>query len=171
MNRGIPKRNVTLCAFCEEDLQWLIKREDHLQISQGVKLIVNEVGHDADRKRADYQLEKNGILVATCEVKGPVRKSFFDLDAYGRNWTRPDRIPSMVVSQLSRAQTHPKANHYLALLFCLEESKIPESMQHVMAKVAITSPGSIPFSFRYRQVGLTNGLYVTIAITEIAHLN
>jgi hypothetical protein len=170
-DKNVPKRNVTPCAFCEEDLQWFIKRDDHMRPYQGFTLVVNEVGHDANRKRPDYQLLDKGSLVATCEVKGPVRRTFFDIDAYGRNWTKPSGIPATVRSQLSRTQTHPNARHYLALLLCLAEADVPASMHRVMEKVAATCPGAMPYAFRYRQVSLGNMRSATIAITEIVPLS
>src|SRR5258706_7225162 len=39
------------------------------------------------RGRIDYCFVGGNSILTTCEVKGPVRASFFDPHAFGRNWT------------------------------------------------------------------------------------
>jgi hypothetical protein len=112
-------------------------------------LIVDKTIVGEARRRIDYAFVLNerigvqdlGNILATVEVKGPVRGTFFDPDKSEGNWA--PYVAKDIERQHERCRTAPGAQHYLALLLPYPELWIRTSSLATILDIAkATVPGA-----------------------------
>jgi hypothetical protein len=161
-------------------------RENHLRdfISAGIKngnvnlptscprlLVETKLVPDLNPGRVDYCfVHENGLkkrtVVATCEAKGPVRKSFLDLSRFGRNWSRV--FIEDIQKQLNRGRTQQDAEHYIALMLPFTESWVRNSsFGEIVRRATAAVPESVSSESACKEITLSNGLPLTVVVLQI----
>jgi hypothetical protein len=164
-------------------------RENHLRnyIRSGLELLAitlptdcprlqveKDLPQDENPGRVDYcfvdQLRTGGLSVlATCEVKGPVRASFVNLKRFSRNWSR-DFVKD-VQKQLTRRRNHDHAKHYIALFMPFTESLIRHSsFPEVLRRTSEAVPGASLVECVAKETTLPNGLPLTVIVLRVEAL-
>lgn len=118
------------------------------------------------RGRIDYSFVDGPLILATCEVKGPTRLSFFDPNAFGRNWTGP-RFIKDVRNQFKRSQA--SGEHYLGLLFPSKVSELRttahgSSLAEVLKKLEAVVPGCVLTEAAIQENEIPTGSLTTVLI-------
>jgi hypothetical protein len=122
------------------------------------------------RGRIDYSFVDGGAILATCEVKGPVRKGFFDPKKFGINWTGP-KVQTDIRKQVNRANKIP-GEHYLAILFPFTEIEVRggalgTSFDDVIRRLESHVPGSRLDPTEWLETVLTNGCPLTTVVMRV----
>ncbi len=122
------------------------------------------------RGRIDYCFVEASSVLATCEVKGPVRAAFFDPKRFGQNWTGP-RLLKDVRNQLRRAKAGDGA-HYLGLLFPFAEARIRTNdlgsdLRGVIRRIEAAVPGAILTESACQSKPLQTGTSLTTVVIQV----
>ena len=113
--------------FRENDLRDRLRGIPDIVVEQRLQ-------NDDNSGNVDYHIMSHGRVVATCEVKGPVRKSFLDPSRFGRNWSK--RFTEDLQKQAKRAASMPDAEHYSMLLLPFTEETLNASHYTVVIERA-----------------------------------
>lgn len=160
-------------------------RENHVRdfINEGIKtgslrlpgqgstlMVETRLEADVNPGRVDYCFVADApgerTVVATCEAKGPVRKAFFDLNRFGRNWSRV--FVEDIEKQLNRVRTHGNAEHYIALMLPFSESWVRQSsFREVIHRAVKRVPGAAVHENTCREVTLQSGSPLTFVILKV----
>jgi hypothetical protein len=121
------------------------------------------------RGRIDYCFVDGRSILATCEVKGPVRSSFFDPKRFGRNWTG-QRFLKDVRNQLDRATFG--GEHFLGLLFPFADATIRTNvlgtaLSDVLRKLEATVPGAQLTDAIWEEIQLPTGTPLTTVVIQV----
>jgi hypothetical protein len=126
------------------------------------------------RRRIDYAFvlnERTGVqdvrnILATVEVKGPVRSTFFDPERSERNWA--PYVAKDIGRQHERCGTAPRAEHYLALLIPYPESWIRTSTLVTILDLAkATVPGARLEECATQTIPLSNNYPLTAFVYKV----
>ena len=137
-------------------------------------LIVDKTIVGETRRRIDYAFvldERIGVedvrnILATVEVKGPVRGTFFDAEKSDGNWA--PYVAKDIGRQHKRCGTAPGAQHYLALLIPYPESWIRTSTLATILDLAkATVPGARLDECATQTIPLSNNHPLTAFVYKV----
>jgi hypothetical protein len=139
-------------------------------------IIVDQTIFGEMRRRIDYAFvldEKTGVqdvgnILATVEVKGPVRGTFFDPERSEGNWV--PYVAKDIGRQHERCGTAPRAEHYLALLMPYTESWIRTSTLFTILDLAkATVPSARLQECATQTIPLSNNCPLTAFVYKVTH--
>ena len=116
--------------FCEDDAQWVAENVLAVRPTSCPELIIDKRFGD---KSPDYRFATPDS--PTFEVKGPVRRTFFNPEKFGGNWTKA--TGKGVRNDVRKILLHHCRNfgevpHYLALLLPCPKDAVPPTFHTVM---------------------------------------
>jgi hypothetical protein len=171
-----PPRRGRPAGFIETNLQNLLNdlsKEESIHTDGGCPpIIINRTLPGGGKTRPDYSFVRcvppvtPDDVLATCEVKGPVRRAFFDVERLHRSWGA--RIVADVEGQLERTALYPNASHYVALLVpCRVEWTNNAQIDHVLRCIEGRVPGAGLKESLSASVMLPNGVPLDIVLVGV----
>jgi hypothetical protein len=162
--------------FNEDDVQWVAENAKSIRPAACPPVIINKKHGE---KLPDYRFAAPSS--PTFEVKGPVRRTFFDPSRFGKNWTKPpDAEGGSVRKDIRKILTYhcrdfAAVPHYLVLLLPCSIETLPPTFDTIMAMMAAENPGIEQYNWRFEQVWIpartTSGIVeqapLTIALSAI----
>jgi len=170
-----PPKSGMPAGFNERDLQkFLTQLAKQLKVSvpKGCPpLLIERTLPDNPGTRIDYALVRavppSGTdILATCEVKGPVRKTLFNPSRLQGNFGK--KVIKDAQYQLHRTNLYPKAEHYLALLVPFLEIYAEKcSVAQMLANVQSVVPGVRLTECGSELIWLPNGVALSIVMVQV----
>jgi hypothetical protein len=164
-------------GFTESDLRGYLSHlseEEALARPRGCPMFVIERQLPKDKRRTcvDYAFVRKhrpiaaADVLATCELKGPVRKTFFHLHKFNGNWA--PKVVKDAGKQLERGKRYKDARHYIALL--VPNYKVwseNHPLVDVLSKIETRVRGAALVQKAHKRVWLSQRLPLDIIILQV----